>query len=409
MSIRMIGIDHTKATVDVRAVFSFTKKKMSDAMEALQQMDGIKGAVIISTCNRMEVWAHVDKNWQGSLYESVCKVKNLEPETFSDYFVHRQDEVAIEHLFYLSAGLKSQILGEDQIITQVKDALSFARENSFTDSTLEVLFRMAITSAKKIKTEIVFPKGSLSAIEQALIKLWHEGYDVRNKICMVIGNGQMGKYAARAFVDHGANVFVTVRNYKHSDVEVPTGCTSLAYDLREEFMNNCDIIISATSSPHFTMTKEMVAKRSNNAQLVMIDLAVPRDLDTNIRELDNVSLYDIDDFKVTEVDENIAEAIHQADDIIEAAIKEFYGWVEGVTIMPKIQMIKEEAASDLQLRMKKRIRRMNSDDKAQEEFKEYLDLAVQNVMNKMIFGLKAELSAEDFQKCIVGLEKVYGE
>lgn len=140
MSIRMIGIDYHLADVDIRAVFSFTKKSAAEAMEKLIQKPGIRGSVILSTCNRMEFWASLDKTYEGSLLDELCGLKGVHTEEYGRYFVERSGKDAVNHLFHLTCGLKSMILAEDQIITQVKDALSLAREAYSTDNVLEVLF-----------------------------------------------------------------------------------------------------------------------------------------------------------------------------------------------------------------------------------------------------------------------------
>lgn len=115
MSIRMVGIDHSRAPVDVRAWFSFTKKSAAAGMERLKEKEGINGVIILSTCNRMELWASVDETWSGSLVEELCLLKELDPTEFAEYFTVREEREAAEHLFYLACGLKSRILAEDQI------------------------------------------------------------------------------------------------------------------------------------------------------------------------------------------------------------------------------------------------------------------------------------------------------
>jgi len=214
MSISMVGIDYNKASVDVRAQFSFTKKNAASAMEKLKETPGILGCIILSTCNRMEIWASTQEEWEGSLFDFLCEEKGKNPEEFRRYFVERKEGEAIEHLFYLTSGLKSQILAEDQIITQVKDALSMARDVYCTDNVLEVLFRMAVTAAKRVKTEVVFSRGNSSVIHQAIQKLRETGYSLDGITCMVIGNGEMGKVAALALAEAGAHVTVTVRQYR---------------------------------------------------------------------------------------------------------------------------------------------------------------------------------------------------
>ena len=160
MSISMIGIDHSMAPVDIRALFAFTRKNAGEAMEKLKEQRGIDGCIILSTCNRLEVWTSVDDGAELSLYKELCKLKNINDDQYEIYFTKREGHAAVEHLFYLASGLKSQILGEDQILTQVKDALGIAREHFTTDGALEVLFRMAVTAGKKIKTEVPFSHGN---------------------------------------------------------------------------------------------------------------------------------------------------------------------------------------------------------------------------------------------------------
>ena len=152
MSIQMIGIDHTKANVDIRALFSFTKKNAAAAMERWKKIPGVLGCVILSTCNRMEIWASTDEKWEGALLEELCRLKEVDPTQYESYFVKREGKEAVDHLFHLTCGLKSMILAEDQIITQVKDALALARESYVTDNVLEVLFRKAVTAGKRVKT-----------------------------------------------------------------------------------------------------------------------------------------------------------------------------------------------------------------------------------------------------------------
>ena len=141
----------------IRAKFAFTKKNAGEAMEKIKNQNGIYGCVILSTCNRLEVWASVDDEVDVCLYDCLCRIKGITEDSYRKYFVERKDQEAVEHLFYLTSGLKSQIIGEDQILTQVKDALNLARENFAADGVLEVLFRMAATAGKRIKTEVLFP------------------------------------------------------------------------------------------------------------------------------------------------------------------------------------------------------------------------------------------------------------
>ena len=257
MSISMIGIDHNMASVDIRALFAFTKKNAGEAMEKIKNQKGIYGCVILSTCNRLEIWASVDDDEEVCLYDCLCQLKGITEDSYREYFVERKDQEAVEHLFYLTSGLKSQIIGEDQILTQVKDALNLARENFAADGVLEVLFRMAVTAGKRIKTEVPFSHGNPSVIHQAIRFLAEQGYSLKDKVCMVIGNGEMGKVAAQALREAGADVTVTLRQYRSGVVDIPLGCKRINYGERMEYIPQCDLVVSATASPNFTLKEEL--------------------------------------------------------------------------------------------------------------------------------------------------------
>lgn len=409
MSISMIGIDYKKASVDVRAQFSFTKKNTVAALENLKKEPGILGCIILSTCNRMEIWASTGENWNGSLYGFLCQEKEKDPREFAGYFVEREEEEAVEHLFYLTSGLKSQILAEDQIITQVKDALTLSREAYCTDNVLEVLFRMAVTAAKKVKTQVSFSRANSSVIHQAIERLENQGFSIQGKNCMVIGNGEMGKVTALALKEAGAEVTVTVRQYRSGMVTIPQGCDRINYGERLDFLPKCDLVVSATASPNFTLTMEQIENAEIPGHIVLIDLAVPRDIEPSAGTLNNVTLYDIDSFKIDAVSPKLQASLDQAGEILREQQEEFYNWYNGRDLIPRIQEIKADAVEDLNLRIMKILRKTPMEDSDRENLLKAIDTAAGKVVNKMMFGLKDFMKEEEFINCVEGLEKLYEE
>ena len=408
MSISMIGIDHSKASVDVRAKFSFTKKRAVEAMKKLKEEHGILGCIILSTCNRMEVWVSTQDDKEISLYEFLCREKEVEKDEYQDYFMKRENEEAVRHLFYLTSGLKSQILAEDQIITQVKDALTLARDAYCTDNVLEVLFRMAVTAAKKVKTEVTFSRANTSVIHQAMERLRNQGFSFEGKTCMVIGNGEMGKVTALALKEAGADVTVTVRQYRSGVVNIPQGCKRINYGERMELLPDCDLVVSATASPNYTLTKENFEEiKLDAASVVLIDLAVPRDIDPEIGKLQNVSLYDIDSFRIDAASPKLQASMQKAGEILDDQMKEFYDWFNGRDIFPRIEEIKADAVEDLNLRITKILKKTPMEQKDRESLLKAIDTAAGKVVNKMIFGLRDSLEQEAFLDCVEGLEKIY--
>lgn len=408
MSISMIGIDHSRASVDIRAKFSFTKKRAIEAMKKLKEEHGILGCIILSTCNRMEVWVSTQDDEEISLYDFLCKEKEVEKDEYQDYFMKRENEEAVRHLFYLTSGLKSQILAEDQIITQVKDALTLARDAYCTDNVLEVLFRMAVTAAKKVKTEVTFSRANTSVIHQAMERLKNQGFSFEGKTCMVIGNGEMGKVTALALKEAGADVTVTVRQYRSGVVNIPQGCKRINYGERMELLPDCDLVVSATASPNYTLTKENFEEiKLDAASVVLIDLAVPRDIDPEVGKLQNVSLYDIDSFRIDAASPKLQASMQKAGEILEDQMKEFYDWFNGRDIFPRIEEIKADAVEDLNLRITKILKKTPMEQKDRESLLRAIDTAAGKVVNKMIFGLRDSLEQEAFLDCVEGLEKIY--
>lgn len=416
MSISMIGIDFNRASVDIRAKFSFTKKKAVEAMQRLKEEPDISGCIILSTCNRMEIWVSTRQEREDDqnelccgdfLYEFLCREKELLREEYREYFNRRSGREAVNHLFYLTSGLKSQILAEDQIITQVKDALALAREVYCTDNVLEVLFRMAVTAAKKVKTEVKFSRANTSVIHQAMDMLEKQGFYFQGKCCMVIGNGEMGKVTALALKEAGADVTVTVRQYRSGVVDIPVGCDRINYGERMEFLPKCDVVVSATASPNYTITREAFSGAGVPAHVILIDLAVPRDIEPEVGELPQVTLYDIDSFRINAASPGLKDSMKQAGEILDEQINKFYDWFDGRDVFPRIQEIKAEAVEDLNLRILKILNNTPMEEEDREKLLNAIDTAAGKVVNKMIFGLRDSLEQEAFLDCVAGLEKLY--
>lgn len=407
MAVQMIGIDHTKAVIDVRMIFSFTKKKSAEALAYIKEKKGIKGCVLISTCNRMELYVSTEEGYEGDLYELLLEVRELKTERYRPYFTERKGDEAVWHLLRLASGLESRILGEDQIITQVKDALSMARENYATDNVLEVLFRMAVTAAKKVKTEVALTDASHSVIHQALKVLSEKGFQVEGKKCMVIGNGAMGKLTATTLKQQGADVTVTVRQYRSGIVDIPVGCKRIDYGERMGLFPDCDLVVSATSSPNYTIKEENIRAVDLSHDVILVDLAVPRDIDPEVKKLRHIYLYDIDDFHVDAKSEKVKENLKKAEGLLGEQKEEFDSWYECRDVVPRIQKIKEEAAEDFKARIQKIIHGLPMEEKEQEALLKSVESAAQRSVNKMMFGLRDTVRPETFAECIEGLEKVY--
>ena len=236
-----------------------------------------------------------------------------------------------------------------------------------------------------------------------------QGYDMYGKICMVIGNGEMGKVAAQTLRDAGANVTVTVRQYRSGMVSIPIGCSRIHYGERMNFLPNCDIVVSATASPNFTLREELFQDIQLEKPLLLLDLAVPRDIEPSLGKKENIILYDMDSFRTEKLSPEANESLNKAAEIVKEQMAEFFQWLDGRDVIPRIQEIKAEAVQDLNLRIEKILKKTPMQEEDRENLLKAVDTAAGKVVNKMIFGLRDSLNQEAFLECVAGLEKVYEE
>ena len=406
MAVWMIGIDHNSANLDVRGEFSFTKKKMGEAYEFFKQLTGISGCVILTTCNRMEWWMSVTDSAAWSPVDTLCSYLGVDARKYESYFTRRRDAEAVDHLFQLAAGLDSRILGEDQIVTQVGDALAFARSCYSTDHTLEVLFRLAVTAAKRVKTEASFSSRNQSVIHTALRTLREEGVDVAGKKCMVIGNGMMGRISAQALMDAGADVTVTVREYHSGVVDIPNGAKRIGYKSRFELLPQCDFVVSATASPNYTLQLGDLSALTVDHDIRFIDLAVPRDIDPLIRDLTWATLYDIDSFQIDPMSDTLAAALEKARGILAEEEERFYTWYENRDFVPQIQRLKTAVGADVSAKMTPVLRRAHLGDDLKKQLSREAASVSERMLNHLLFGMRSRLPDAVFHECLDAMEHV---
>ena len=340
-TICVVATDHTLAPVDVRSVFSMSEEERAAALPALRFRLGATGVALLATCNRVEMWASFDGvaapevcvDCEGRalpedpLVQALCNAYRVDPGDFAEYFIVATGDEAVTRLFQVASGLRSAIVAEDQIISQVKQAIVGSRKLGVADSLLEVLFRQAVSTAKKVKSNVRFSRSHATAIDQAIDLLRREGACLDGFSCMVIGNGEYGRLAAEKFLQCGAQVTMTVRQYSHGAVKVPDGCVGIPYDQRYGNLDACDVVVSATTSPHFTLERAVFAEaRTQQRPLWLFDLAVPRDMDPALGEEPACRLFSIDDFGTNMGEEN-ERALAAARKILESGKAEFWDWV----------------------------------------------------------------------------------
>ncbi len=323
MNLIAVSISHNRADVTVREKVSFTKRRQAEILDYIKYNIRAE-AVILSTCNRCEFYLAGE-----NICDSFMKyLVSLIGEETASYAVIYEDMACCEHLMLTASGLKSMILGEDQILGQVKDAYDFSKKHRTCGKYLNILFRIAITGAKRVKTETLLSKTPVSAATVA-IKLCQKTLGTLNgKHVLIIGaTGKTGSIILKDLVSlKNVNVIATSRSHGGT-VNVFDGAMTVDYRSRYSVLNECDAVISATLSPHLVLERDKLSEAlTTKKKRVFIDLAVPHDID--ILQDENNIYHSIDDLKEIAAENNkikMAEAA-KAEDILKKYISEFMIW-----------------------------------------------------------------------------------
>ena len=254
MKLCMAGIDHVSAALEQREKLSLVRGQVQAVLPRIAERTGC-AAVLLATCSRTELYLHAEgERVLPGAAEVLCEAAGA-PEC-RPFLVQRAGGEAVRHLMQVSAGMQSQIFGDDQIVSQVKVAAALARELKTADAVLDTLFRRAVTAGKRVRTETRLTGVPASAAQAGVRRAERFFGTLAGKRAVVIGNGEMGRLAARALVEAGCAVTVTLRTYRHGETVVPQGCATVPYERRMERIEGADLVVSATTSPHFTLTAD---------------------------------------------------------------------------------------------------------------------------------------------------------
>lgn len=352
MHIVVVGLNYKTAPVEIRERFAFSEAELAEAMHALKNQKSILENVILSTCNRTEIYAVVDQLHTGRYYikQFLSQWFQLDQEEFAPYLsIYEQDE-AIDHLLKVTTGLNSMILGETQIIGQVRASFLLAQQEGTTGTMFNELFKQAVTLAKRAHSETEIGSNAVS-VSYAAVELAKKIFgSLEDKHVLIIGAGKMGELAIKNLHANGVST-VTVINRTYERAQDLAGRFAGNAKSMKELqcaLIEADILISSTGARDFVISKDMmvyVEKMRKGKPLFMVDIAVPRDLDPKLSELESVFLYDIDDLQDI-VQANLEERKQAAEKItvmIEECMVEFKQWVNMLGVVPVISALREKA------------------------------------------------------------------
>ena len=401
----LVGVNHKTTPVEIREKLAFTKGKIEESVDRLFNFPDIIEHTILSTCNRVEIYARA--NCQDSAIKAIkqfiCDFHEVSPVELEDHFYSYRNEEAVEHLFRVSSSLDSMILGEAQILGQVKDAYSLAKDLRSTGLVLNQLFKKAFSIAKKVREETGIAERSVS-ISSAAVELAQKIFDdLENRTVMLVGTGEMAELAAKHLISYGVKtVYVTSRTYDRAvNLARTLNGSALDFEAFKNELHRADIVITSTSAPNFIIKKEMVEKaihERKNKPIFFIDIAVPRDIEPDVNDLENIYLYDIDDLHVV-VSANMKEREKEAENamnFISQEVTKFNNWVGTLDAVPTIVEIRKKAEN---IRMQeiektlKKISHLSEDDK--KLLRQMSSSMVNKILHKPTIKLKQKTQSED--------------
>ena len=343
MKLCLTGLNHRTAPVAVRERLAFSEAELPGALDELTRIPGVNEAMLLSTCNRVEVLVAASPGFQPvELMGVLCKLRELDRSWLEPHLYSLQGSDAIRHLFRVAASLDSMVVGEPQILGQLKAAYGVARQQGTITGFLDSVVTRAFTVAKRVRTETEIGASAVS-ISYAAVELAREIFgNLKKRRVMLVGAGKMSELAARHLSRSGAEIRVTNRTESRArELAALVHGTIVPYDEYKPQLRDIDIVITSSGASEYLLERDEMKRiidARRNRPMFLIDIAVPRNVEPSVNEIDNVFLYDIDDLQrvVTEnVKTRLSEA-ERADQIVSEEFERLEAWIQTRSVGPVI-------------------------------------------------------------------------
>jgi len=351
MNIVVVGLSHKTASVDIREKVAFAPTQMEKPLKALLALEDVAEAVIVSTCNRVEIYISTRDIAGGMarIKRFLADYHQIPAETLEPHLYTHHGEAAIRHVFRVASSLDSMVVGEPQILGQIKTAYGYAAEYKTSGIILNRFLHKAFSVAKRVRTETKIASSAVS-VSFAAVELARKIFgDLSDKTVMLIGAGEMCELAAKHFITNGVRgVMVTNRTYERA-VKLADEFEGkpVPFDDLFDQLHKADIVLSSTGATHFIIKPkdvEEVIRRRKMKPMFFIDIAVPRDIDPKVNDVENVYLYDMDDLQgvVASNLQQRAEEAKKAEAIIDEEIGQFHKWLSNLEVTPTIVALRSK-------------------------------------------------------------------
>jgi len=412
----LLGVNHKSTPVEVREKMALTSG-YEEPLQKLGEIDGCREYYLLSTCNRVELLLVAEPT--ARLEEDIIRFlfgDRIPKEKCSEYLYLYYDEEAVHHLFKVAASLDSMIVGEAQILGQLKEAYRFAAEKKCTGSLLNKLLHKSFTVAKRVRCETGIGSSAVS-ISYAAVQLAKKIFgSISDKKVLLVGAGEMAELAAEHLVGQGVEEVVVANRTLSRAVDLAKRFNGAAVSLEEfhQQLERVDIIISSTGAKNIILSKDDVKpimRARRNKPLFFIDIAVPRDLDPELSELENVYLYDIDDLKHI-VDMNKSERDKEAvkaGRIVDEESLKFTRWREGMSVTPTIMSLRKKSDSIRRQEIEKTLKRLTNLSSQEQKMIEKMSQAIcSKLLHDPLLFLKKDTCTHQKEDKVEMLRAVFG-
>lgn len=397
MNIVVVGLSHKTAPVEIRERVAFAPTAMEKPLHEVSALPAITETVIVSTCNRVEIYAtgrEADATIS-QLKRFLASYHDLAFEDIEEHLYDFQGEEAIKHIYRVASSLDSMVIGEPQILGQIKTAYGYATEFKTTGIILNRLLHKAFSVAKRVRTETKIA-GSAVSVAFAAVELSRKIFDtLEDKTVMLIGAGEMCELAARHFIGTGVREVLVTNRTRERAVKLAEEFEgkAVAFENFPHHLHRVDIILTSTGASDFILEKKQVAeviRQRRNKPMFMIDIAVPRDIDPSVNQLDNIYLYDVDDLQHV-VQANLKERKKEAksaEAIVGQEVGQFHKWLSNLEVVPTIVSLRQCLEEVRQQEMDKSMARMTH---LGEKDKKAIDALTRSIVNKILHNPTAVL------------------
>ena len=387
MTLIALGINYNTAPVAIRERLAFPADILDNTLRNLRSVRDISEAAILSTCNRTEFYCHTQSDDQSPLIDWIAEIQQLQPIEFTPYLYSYKDIQSIRHMFRVACGLDSMILGEPQILGQMKTAYHAANQAGTLGKNLSKLFHHTFSTAKKVRTDTAIGSSPVS-VAFAAVQLAQQIFDkLSEQTALLIGAGETIELTARHLHQHGiGRIIIANRTFdKAHALAMQFNGFAIALSEIPDHLAEADIVVSSTASQLPILGKgrvESAIKKRKHKPMFMVDLAVPRDIEAEVEQLSDVYLYTVDDLQNT-INQNMdsrRRAAEQAEEIIDTQVEHFLAWLRSQGAQETIRDYRFQAEATRDEVLQKALAQLNSGASAEE----VLQRLAHTLTNKLI-------------------------